>query len=90
MGHSSHLTDLFSIPGETAGERREVETESEGGVKESSEGRVGWKKKNLMKCEDYSPDSHCRLQRLIPGVQSAEKTPTYNLTPPLTFLLGLL
>lgn len=33
---------------------------------------------------------HCRLQRLIPGVQSAEKTPTYNLTPTLTFLLGLL
>lgn len=33
---------------------------------------------------------HGRLWELISGVQSAEKTPTYNLTPTLTFMLGLL
>lgn len=78
---------LFSIPGETERER-----EADG--KEERRRRTNVCEREREKKSDEMQRLlawlHCRLRELISGVQSAEKTPTYNLTPPLTFLLELL
>lgn len=79
---------LFSIPGERW-RKREADGKEERGRRGGGNERKQ-KEKKSDEMQRLLASLHGRLWELISGVQSAEKTPTYNLTPTLTFMLGLL